>query len=197
MRCLNPVDRLLRLVKSEYRRIRRRQDLEPVPRKMEIKVISTRCHDGRHVIFWDFDLALLEPIVSELSYIQSRYRLSNIYLLRTAGGYHAVCFAKFLWGSMMRIVADTRYVDRLFLAAVLRDMRGGLRYEGGLKPKYVCVVESPVRDTKLHGSNAHKRFFEDTFSFRIEDDLTWDTNDEVQNWYASKYLHKFKRAKAS
>jgi len=164
---------------------------------MEIKVISTRCQDGRHVIFWDFDLGLLEPIISELGYIQNRYGLSNIYLLRTARGYHAVCFAKFLWGSMMRIVADTRYVDRLFLAAVLRDMKGGLRYEGGFKPKYVCVVEGPIRARKLQGSNAHNRFFEDTFSFRIEDDLAWDNSDEVQNWYASKYLHKFKRVKAS
>lgn len=190
---LNPVDHLPRLVQYVYRRIRRREDYGLVPRKVEIKVLSTRCHDGLHVVFWDFDLGVLEPIIAELSYIQSRYGLSNIYLLRTARGYHAVCFAKLLWGSMMRIVAETRYVDRLFLAAILRDMRGGLRYEGGLKPKHVGVVEGPHRDTRRHGSNAHKRFFEDNFSFRIEDDLIWDTSEEVQIWYASKYLHRFKK----
>jgi len=184
---LNPVRRLLRLLGSRYRR-----SGSPTLRKIDIKVVSTRCHDALHVIFWDFDLSLLEPIIAELSVVQSRYGLSNIYLLRTARGYHAVCLAKFRWSSMMRIVADTRYVDRSFLGAILRDMRAGLRYEGGLKPKFVCAMEGRLTNARLQGSTAHREFFEDVFSFKIEDDLIWDGLDEVQIWHASKYLHRFK-----
>jgi len=187
VRRLNPVRRFVQLLGSRYRRIG-----SPTPTKIDIKVVSTRCHDGLHVIFWDFDLSLLEPIIVELGVVQSRYGLSNIYVLRTARGYHAVCFAKFRWPSMMRIVADTRYVDRSFLGAILRDMRAGLRYEGGLKPKFVCAMEGRPTNARLQGSTAHRNFFEDVFSFKIEDDLIWDGLDEVQIWHASKYLHRFK-----
>ena len=189
---MNPAHRFSQLIRHAYGRIRGRRVVRAAPRKMEIKVVSTRCHDGLHVIFWDFDLSLLEPIIVELSVVQSRYGLSNIYVLRTARGYHAVCFAKFRWSSMMRIVADTRYVDRSFLGAILRDLRAGLRYEGGLKPKFVCAMEGRLTNARLQGSAAHRQFFEDVFSFKIEDDLIWDGLDEVQIWHASKYLHRFK-----
>ena len=117
-------------IKSMLSKRRRRRWI--TPRKISIEVVSTRCKDDLHVIFWDFDFSLPEPILHELSIIQSTYNLSNIYILKTARGFHGICLTKFHWSDMMKIVANTRLVDRLFILGIVRNFRGGLRYEGGL-----------------------------------------------------------------
>jgi len=157
------------------------------------KVVSTRCKDDLHVIFWDFDFGLQEPILHELSIIQSTYKLSNVYILKTARGFHGICLTKFHWSDMMKIVANTRIVDRLFILGIVRNFRGGLRYEGGLKPKYVCTLEAPIRNPRRKGSSAHKNFLKSTFSIDVEDDLDWDGYRKIDVIHTSKYIGAFKR----
>ena len=92
----------------------------------------------------------------------------------------------------MKIVANTRLVDRLFILGIVRNFRGGLRYEGGLKPKYVCTLEASTRIPRKNGSSAHKNL-KNTFSINVEDDLDWDGYRKLEAIHTSKYIGAFKR----
>lgn len=97
----------------------------------KIRGVCSNLPDGRHILLWDFDNVKELDVVKELDKIQHRYRLSTIYIINTGleKYWHAYCFTALPYPEMLRILADTKGVDRAYLSiGVLRGYYT-LRYQ--------------------------------------------------------------------
>lgn len=75
--------------------------------------VNSELKDGNHIIMWDFDDVPLEIVKFNLSYVLTRYCLSDIIILRTKepDSYNAWCFTRVPWARAVEIVAATPFVD--------------------------------------------------------------------------------------
>jgi len=76
-----------------------------------------------HILLFDFDGVPEERVICELSDIQAKFDLPDIYVLETGAPahHHAYCFARLPWPLACTILANTPSVDRVFFAlGVLR-----------------------------------------------------------------------------
>lgn len=58
--------------------------------------MSSKCYDGYHVLFWDFDgPAKLHEVIDGFSAVFERHRIGDVTILESSpGSYHAVCVDK-------------------------------------------------------------------------------------------------------
>lgn len=70
----------------------------------------------RHALMWDFDGEELQPLISNLSNLQLKYNLSNIYITESSSGnYHAYCFTSRTFLEIIHILSDTPNIDMSYL----------------------------------------------------------------------------------
>lgn len=103
-----------------------------------VKGMSTQVYNEhnrktkKHYIYWDMDNCSLNQAENELKSIQMQYDLGNIYITSDKeNSYRAQCFNKISFSEYIRILANTKYVDDLYLMEVFRRREGILR----LSPK--------------------------------------------------------------
>lgn len=79
--------------------------------------VNSNLEDGRHILMWDFDDVGLSDVKQALRIVQTRYFLSDIYILVTKGksNYIAYCFSSQDWRRAVEIIAQTLFVDYQFL----------------------------------------------------------------------------------
>ena len=87
-----------------------------IARTTKVIGVNSNMADGRHILMWDFDGVALDMVKAQLGYVQSRYLLSSIYILRTKvpDNYIAYCFTACDWRRTIEIIASTGYVDLNF-----------------------------------------------------------------------------------
>jgi len=78
--------------------------------------VNSNLDDGTHILMWDFDDTNLEEVKVALRKVQSRYCLSDIYILETKEhtNYIAYCFTARDWRTVVEIIAQTDLVDWQF-----------------------------------------------------------------------------------
>lgn len=78
--------------------------------------VNSTLDDGTHILMWDFDDVGLEEVDEALKVVQSRYLLSEIYILETKKdtNYIAYCFTAVDWRIAVEIIAQTELVDWQF-----------------------------------------------------------------------------------
>lgn len=126
--------------------------------------ITSRCIDGKHVLFFDYDGMDYYQIEDELKYLQSQYDLSTAYVFKNDAedSYHAVFLDKFSLKKALEIIknsnCDFGYKSSpLYLRKkewVLRHSEKGERE----KPKFFKKIKS--NNNKHEISSAHKRYLE-------------------------------------
>lgn len=132
---------------------------------------TSRCKDGKHIIFLDYDGISLEEINDELQYLQKYFKLSNFYIFRTDkdDSFHAVNLDKFPLYEAIEIVRNTS-ADKAFKYApfhfrkkrwVLRCIEKGDRSA----PIYLATVFSKFN--KHEKSTAHKLFIKKHYNVKI------------------------------
>lgn len=79
----------------------------------EVIGVNSNLPDGNHILMWDFDFADIFAIKLELEAIQKRFKLPNIYILKTSPkqGYHAYCFHAVSWKKCVQILASSYMID--------------------------------------------------------------------------------------
>lgn len=83
---------------------------------VEVEGINSVLPNGQHILMWDFDDTPLEKITESLLKIQSDWDLSHIYIVQSSSEhYHAYCLELFSLGQAMHILADTKYIDLMYL----------------------------------------------------------------------------------
>lgn len=87
-----------------------------IARVAKVIGVNSELEDGRHILMWDFDEVKLEDVVEALKYVQVRYMLSDIHLLRSKepDNYLAYCFTACDWRRAVEIIASTQGVDWQF-----------------------------------------------------------------------------------
>jgi len=86
--------------------------------------VNSEVGDGRHILMWDFDEVPLEKVKQDLLFVQNRYALSDIHILRTKepDNYIAYCFSAFEWRRAVEIVAQSWFMDwQFFRFGVFRE----------------------------------------------------------------------------
>ena len=107
--------------------------------------VNSYLQDGSHILMWDFDDVPLEDIKQALRVVQSRYFLSDIYILETKEkqNYCAYCFTAVSWRQAVEILAATNYLDMKYLKWCLFRSRFTLRVgpKMGRTSYCVCVLD--------------------------------------------------------
>jgi len=131
---------------------------------------TSRCRDGRHVIFLDYDGLTQLEVVNELMYLQKKYELEDFFIFKNAKeSYHAICPDKHNLNEATDIIYDTS-ADPSFKRApysygkkrwVLRMESKGERD----KPQYICTLAGTPN--KKEKSNAHLCVLETYYDIKI------------------------------
>lgn len=87
-----------------------------IARTQKVIGVNSQLGDGTHILMWDFDGVPLCDVEIDLKYVQSRYMLSDIYILRTKepDNYIAYCFTSQDWRRAIEIIAQSQHVDLNF-----------------------------------------------------------------------------------
>lgn len=126
--------------------------------------LSSRCMDGRHVLFFDYDSQDLRAVIEEIKYIQEAFKLSNAYVfeLDRANSFHVIILDKVSVTEAYEILNNTN-VDWGYKESVKR-VRGRewilrVAEKGKRKaPKFVDIIPSPYNQGPI--STAHKQFLQ-------------------------------------
>lgn len=134
--------------------------------------ITSRCVDGKHVLFFDYDGLTFDEMLDELIFIQIRNKLSEIYLfeLDRENSFHAICLDKFRLYDAIEIISDSS-ADYGFKKAPLRYRRKRwvLRISGKgerERPQYIGEIAS--NEQIYEKSSAHKRFLCENYNLRLK-----------------------------
>lgn len=128
------------------------------------KGMSSKCQDGFHVLFFDWDDVPYDAVVSEIKFLQEFYKLSSAYVFENdlKDSYHAVILDKFSLRNAYKILINTSS-DSAFINApkymfgkewVLRVTSKGKRKA----PKFKELIKSKwdIHET----STAHRLFLQ-------------------------------------
>ncbi|KKM69664.1 hypothetical protein LCGC14_1448600 [marine sediment metagenome] len=133
--------------------------------------VTSRCFDGSHSIFLDYDGLTFEEMTDELENIIYEFGLSSFYIFKndTDKSFHAICLDKFRMYEAMDIISYTS-ADKGFKKApilfkqrrwVLRVSPKGKRK----KPEYLATIKSD--NNAYEKSTAHRIFLEANYNMKI------------------------------
>lgn len=137
--------------------------------------ITNQCQDNFLLPFFDYDLKDLFSIIFELSKLQIKFRLSNIYIIKSTNGYNAFSLDKLYFNELREIYNDTKLVDVEFIKWGIN--RGFMTLRMGKDKKCTKVLYS--FSLKYKKSNAHKKFFNEIMNFNIKDNIGFDTEKKI------------------
>jgi hypothetical protein len=147
------------------------------------------CEDGKHVIFWDFDISdrFYNRIYTSLKNIQKLYDLSNIYVIQSENGFNALCLDKCNKNEAYKIKKETYYSDRKHNFIGSKYNNWVLRI-GDDKKLYEIIRKK----SKWEKSYAHKILIEALFDIKIKDLSNFDnyTNVLFDEWVKVKNNEK-------
>jgi hypothetical protein len=85
--------------------------------------------EDKHILLWDFDNEMFEIVKFELSCIQNKYALSNIYIIGgdKINSFKAVCFDQFPFWEMIGILYNTNSLDQSFYRWTVRKGQATMR----------------------------------------------------------------------
>ena len=136
--------------------------------------IASRCADGKHVIFLDYDGAKYEVVIEDIKALQEYYRLGNFYVFVTdkkGRKWHAICLDKFWLKEAYEIISSSSCDEAFKTAPRLFEYRNWVlrTYPKGRKPKpqFVTVVESPYEGLRQQ-STAHALYLRIHYGISIQ-----------------------------
>lgn len=141
--------------------------------------ISSRCSDGKHVLFFDYDGNSLQEVIEELIILQDyeKYGVGNIHIFENDrdNSFHAICLEKYKLFEAVDIISQTS-ADRNFARAPIRYgmRRWFLRQDSKgnrLPPKYLFTLK---HDSAKQKSNAHRLALETIFKLNIRKTCRFD-----------------------
>lgn len=135
--------------------------------------IGSRCIDGKHILFFDYDKMPLSEIKDEIKYLQETFQLSNAYIfeIEKNASYHVVILDKFSLRRAFNILNQSNvewsYRNSVLLVRgrewVLRTIAKGNRNP----PRFLQVLYSKYNFREI--STAHKCFLQNPFSANVKE----------------------------
>lgn len=128
------------------------------------KGIGSKCQDGRHVLFFDYDQTPLKEIIQDMEFLQERWKLSHAYIfqLDRNDSYHVIILDKFNVSKAYSIIkeANSDPGHRESIKRVrghewlLRSSKKGIREP----PRWIGTLISKYSKREI--SSAHKKFIQ-------------------------------------
>lgn len=138
----------------------------------------SRCEDGMHIVFLDYDWIDEEILFQDLGWLQRRFKLSDFYVFTTkrekldifgmedvVGSYHAVCFDKLPYFEVYDVLKYSHTDAAFKIGAYLNTAKAWtLRTHEDYRPKpqFFRVTESPfsIREqSSAHAAFVKKHYF--------------------------------------
>jgi hypothetical protein len=128
--------------------------------------IRNHTADGRHVIFLDYDMIMLEEmLIPELKYLQEKYHLSDFYILESSHkehAYHVICLDKLTAREWISVIEETSCDGSYKHFPLLADHSSWvlrITEKGDTKaPKYLMTLKSLYQNREK--SKPHALFME-------------------------------------
>lgn len=126
--------------------------------------ISSKCEDGLHILFWDFDNIEKYYVLRSLSQVQNFHKLGCIYLIDSLHGFNAFCLDKLFLNESYNILFYSRWNDFNHIRIGFLSDSWALK----LSPdKKIIMRINPVEDLiQRKQSNGHYEFFKKFFKFK-------------------------------
>ena len=123
---------------------------------------TNRCHDGRFILLFDYDIKNFNWIRQEIEHLQRTHIIGDCHVFKTGKGFHVVCLDKVSLTKYVQILEQTT-VDPNYIKVPLQygQKIWTLRFtqKDGQKPLYVCSIPS-VNDHMRKKSNPHRKFLQ-------------------------------------
>lgn len=137
--------------------------------KKNLKVcygVSSNCNDRPyHVFMIDYDGVNLKEVIKHLKMVQEEYNLSDIYIIKSANGYNAICLDK-LPLSVINHIGTNLFsnADHDFFKYGYRRGYFVLRFGSDKTLETILPNNSTLREK----SKAHKNFLQWFFNIKID-----------------------------
>lgn len=157
--------------------------------------VGNRCHDGRYVLFLDYDDTPYDWIIEEIKLLQTMTQLGTAYLFKTRKGHHVIFLEKFYLGNIVEMLrmttCDYQYQNvPLFYGKKLWVLRSSNKKHEELK--YLGCVPNPNDALYLRErSLAHKNYLIVKYAVPPEDFLRGGRFDDFEELsLAYYYIHE-------
>lgn len=156
-----------------------------------IKGITSRCVDGLHCLFFDYDSVNLDLVVDDFKRLQMKYFLPPALLFSTFesescgkvyGNFHVVCLKKHNFYDAARILMDA-HMDPKFVEMPVRNRFKNWVLRQSVKgdkpgPKFLGVVGENI-NLGYECSLAHHKFFNDFYNIDVLNNLNFDNFSKI------------------
>lgn len=140
--------------------------------------ISSKCEDGLHILFWDFDNIEQYYAERSLSQVQNFHKLGDIYLIKSRNGFNAICLDKFWINEAYNILFFTRWNDfnHIRIGFISDSWALKLSPDKQIIKRVIKTENGEDREQ----SNAHFLFFNKYFNFKGFRIISPDKYDDIQ-----------------
>lgn len=124
--------------------------------------ISSRCEDGRHILFFDYDNLDISQVEDEIAFLQEFFKLSTAYIFTTGrrDSFHVIIPDKFSVSEAYKILSESNMdINYLNMVKKVKGRDWVLRVVGKgerAKPKFVELISSKHNERET--STAHLLF---------------------------------------
>lgn len=138
--------------------------------------VCSNTEDDKHIIMLDFDNIHLDNVYNTIINMQSRFNLSNFYLIKSAHGYNAFCLSKRKILDIYLMLLKYKHIDKQFIELAYK-LRGFFVLRMG-KDKHLIDIIKPesYKYFSEELSNSHKIFFEEIMKFKISNRYNYDNS---------------------
>jgi len=114
-------------------------------RMVKVKGVCSELPNGRHVLFWDFDMIEKNRIIDSLLDAQNKWALPTIYLLNTGVplGFHAYCLRALPFEFAAFVLLSTKNADRVSISYGIRRGYWVLRFTPKGNRDFGEVIQLP------------------------------------------------------
>lgn len=134
--------------------------------------ITNLTADGYFIPFLDYDDIALKRVEKELSDIQKKFNLSDVYIIKSSNGYNALSLDKLPYNVMINLVNYSKLLDKTFRKVAIA--RGYFTLRIGIDKKIIVILES---DCKYYEkSNSHCMSLERFYDIEVKNKTKIDNN---------------------
>jgi len=114
-------------------------------RLVKVKGVCSELPNGKHALFWDFDMVDKDKIINSLLDVQYKWELPTIYLLNTGVplGYHAYCLRTLPFEFAAFVLLSTKNADRISISYGIRRGYWVLRFTPKGRRDFGEVISLP------------------------------------------------------
>lgn len=155
--------------------------------------ITNQCINDYLLPFFDFDKIDIGDVVAELTELQFKFLLSNIYIILSENGFNAFSLDKISYKMLKEIYNRSIFIDKDFIKWGLN--RGFMTLRMSERKKLYKILEN--KNSIYEKSLPHKWFFNEIMEYNINDNDRFDNESKltITSFPSNKHGFEMKEVK--